>query len=154
MRSALPSRWLFVAVATVVATASLGACGSSGSGESSGAATSKQPTTLPPAHQPPGGFGQYIRGGVPRGASKVITVSANGRYGQTLQQEPSIHGKWGFAGGRITFVETGGAGAACVGKAGTYAWAYKSHVLRLSPVNDPCGPRKSDFALGPFTKRP
>jgi hypothetical protein len=152
MRCPLVRGQLFVAAATVVATTLLGGCGSSG--KSSGTTASNQPA-LPPAHQPPGGFGQYLRKGVPQGASQAITISANGRYGQVLggQSAPSIRGKWGFSNGRITLVETGGQDAACVGMPGTYAWVYGSHVLRLSPVKDPCGPRKADFALGPFTKR-
>jgi hypothetical protein len=85
----------------------------------------------------------------------ALTLDSSGHYTQSFHGNPdAIQGTWKFAGGKITFTETGGNSAACVGESGTYAWGYRAGKLTLRPTSDPCQQRSSDFSLGPFTKTP
>jgi hypothetical protein len=104
---------------------------------------------------PPGGVGTYERPAVGKRGTTALALDANGHYTQSFADNPdAIQGNWHFAGGKVTFTETGGNSAACVGTPGTYAWGYKTGRLTLRPTSDPCQQRSSDFSLGPFTKRP
>jgi hypothetical protein len=124
---------------------SLTACGGSGSATTSA-------TTPGVVHKPPGGFGTYERPAANKGTT-ALTLDASGHYTQSFTGNPdAIQGTWSFVGGKVTFIETGGNSAACVGNPGTYSWGYAAGRLTLSPTGDSCRPRLNDFALGPFTK--
>jgi hypothetical protein len=131
----------------VAIAVSLSACGGSGS-------TTTSASTSGVVHTPPGGVGTYERPAVGKKGTTVLTLDANGHYTQSFTGNPdAIQGTWNFARGTITFTETGGNSAACVGTPGAYAWDYRAGKLTLRPSSDPCRQRSDDFSLGPFTKR-
>jgi hypothetical protein len=140
-------RGLWITGGLVAIAASLSACGGSGS-------TMTSASTSGVVHTPPGGVGTYNRPDMGKGGTTALTLDANGQYTQSFTGNPdAIQGNWQFAGGKVTFTETGGNSAACVGQPGTYAWDYGAGKLTLRPTSDPCQQRLSDFSLGPFMKR-
>ena len=149
------SRVLTLGLATVVLSAALTACG----GGSSGSSTKQSTTSTVSAGShviPPGELGTYARPNTPEGTSRALTLSADGRYAQTIvgSAPNGIHGVWSLRNGRITFTETGGSDAACLGQQGTYSWSYANKTLSLTVVSDPCQPRRSDFPIAAFRQQP
>jgi hypothetical protein len=137
------------AVITAVAGAGVG-CGSSGSGGSTKAKSIK-PTH--PTQLPPGGLGSYVRAGVPKGDSTALNLTRDGRYSQSFAGQPfAIRGVWRYRSGKMTFAETSGKGAACIGKFGSYSWRFRRGQLRLRSLGDPCKPRSGDFEFAPWRR--
>jgi hypothetical protein len=140
-------RGFWITGGLVAVAASLNACGGSGS-------TTTSASTSGVVQTPPGGVGTYERPAVGERGTTALTLDAKGHYTQSFTGNPdAIRGTWSFAGGKITFTETGGNSAACVGRPGTYAWDYGAGKLTVRPTSDPCPQRLDDFSLGPFTKR-
>lgn len=138
-------RRLWIADGLVVIAVSLSACGGSGSSTSI--------STTGVVHRPPGGVGTYRRPAVGKRGTTALTLDASGHYTQSFAGNPdAVQGTWHFGRGKITFTETGGNSAACVGEPGTYAWNYGAGELTLTPTGDSCQQRSSDFSLGPFTR--
>jgi hypothetical protein len=146
-----------VGVLSVTAVAAGGGCGGANSNDTSSsspastAATNIKPTR--PTQLPPGGVGSYVRTGVAEGDSTALELTGDGRYSQDFANQPSgIVGVWRYRDGRMTFVETGGKGAACIGKSGSYSWHFSRGHLTLRAVGDPCEPRRGDFTSAPFRR--
>jgi hypothetical protein len=141
-------------LAAVVISTAVAGCGGGGSNSSTKHSTT--PAAGASSHALPAGeLGTYVRAGKGPGTSTVLTLSADGRYAQTIfgSSRPGIHGVWSFRDGRIAFTETGGSDAACIRQRGTYRWSYASKRLTLGVVSDLCGPRSSDFPLAPWRQR-
>jgi hypothetical protein len=143
-------------VVAVAISAAVAGCG----GGSSSSSTKQSTTSTVGASSHallPGELGTYVRsipaGGVVEYESSVFTLNADGRYTETIAgfRPNGIRGVWSFRDGRITFTETGGSDASCVGQRGTYSWSYVNKTLTLSLVSDPCQLRGlgSDRAILP-----
>jgi hypothetical protein len=160
MRSIIgcPGAQRFLAgVLFVAAVAAAGGCGgSSSNGTSSPSSASTEAKNIKPSRPtqlPTGGLGSYIRTGVSAGDSTVLDLAGDGRYSQSFANQPSgIRGLWHYRDGKITFVETSGKGAACIGKSGTYSWHFSHGQLTLRALGDPCEPRRGDFTSAPFRR--
>jgi hypothetical protein len=122
--------------AAVLIAAAVAGCG--GSSSSSSTKQTSSPVSGGPHALPPGQLGTYVRPGGPAGATFMLILTANGRYMQTLAGGQVINGVWSFRDGKVTFKETGGGGAACIGRQGTYSWSYAARKLTLSALSEPC----------------
>lgn len=138
---------LSLAAAVAGAGAGCGGSGSSGSTE----ATNVKPSR--PTELPPGGVGSYVRSAVPKNDSTALDLTGDGRYSQSFPGNPSvIHGVWRYRNGKMTFVEEGGKGAACIGKPGTYSWKFSHDQLTLRSLAEPCKFRRRDFQFAPWRR--
>lgn len=143
--------WARLIVAATATSVAVAACGGSSSSSSGKQATS---TISAGSHALPAGqLGTYVRSGGSSGDTSALKLTADGRYTQTLAGGPVINGTWSFGEGKITFTETGGSGATCIGRPGSYRWSYVARKLTLRAISEPCQPRGGDFSLGPFTQR-
>jgi hypothetical protein len=56
-----------------------------------------------------------------------------------------VKGTYVISGNQITFTETVGGTAQCVGIPGTYTWSFDGSTLTFQLVQDDCAPRKNDW---------
>jgi hypothetical protein len=143
--------WIRPIFAAVVIAAAVAGCG----GSSSSSSTKRTSSTVSGGAKalPPGQLGTYVRAGGRGGTTSTLILTANGRYTQALAGGQVINGVWSFRNGKITFKETGGGGAACIGRRGTYSWSYAAGKLTLSAISEPCSFRGQDLSTGSFKQR-
>lgn len=156
MSQLITQRHSWAAALAVSLAVAVAGCGGSSSRVST-KPSKTSPGTPGPQTLPPSELGTYVRHRTSSqfGFSVALTLSPDGHYEQTLAgfSAPTIHGVWSSHDGTITFTETGGKQAECVGQGGTYRWSYANEALTLKAVKESCPARYQDFQLEPFTKR-